>query len=112
MSDPIDLEVAVERLGGDRELLRELAGMFVEDAAEAIGRYRERLAADDWPQAKRAVHSLKGLFGLVEANAGVAIASELEQDAIARTPSATGRVDALQDEYDRVVVALREQLEL
>ena len=63
----IDLPVALERLAGQDDLLRELAVMFLEDAPQSLADYRRHLATGEVDEARRAVHTLKGLFSTFEA---------------------------------------------
>ena len=48
-------------LDGERELLSQLATMFVEDAPELLTTLEQAVAAGDCLIARRTVHSLKGL---------------------------------------------------
>ena len=66
----INLQAALRRLGGDTELLREMAQIVVEDApgllaqalsARAVGDLDAR-NPDDFDAAARAAHALKGLL--------------------------------------------------
>lgn len=67
-----DLNLALERVGGDEELLRELAGLFLGDYPRQLGIIDDALARDDLKCAEREAHSVKGAV----ANFGAAGASE------------------------------------
>jgi HPt (histidine-containing phosphotransfer) domain-containing protein len=57
----IDLSAALRRLGGDAELLREMALIVVQDMPELLVQACSGLMSDDLEPAARAAHSLKGL---------------------------------------------------
>ncbi|WP_217481846.1 PAS domain S-box protein [Burkholderia lata] len=54
---------ALSRLGGDEELLRELARMLIDEAEQKIAEIDRAIAADDWEKLARAAHKLKGDAG-------------------------------------------------
>jgi CheY-like chemotaxis protein/HPt (histidine-containing phosphotransfer) domain-containing protein len=74
---------ALDRLGGDRELLRQLIGIYREDSERLMGVMRDALGRWDARALRRAAHSLKGTVSLF----GAAQATE-----------AAGRVEALGDD--------------
>jgi HPt (histidine-containing phosphotransfer) domain-containing protein len=62
-SDPVlDLESAVARLDGDRELFGEMAGYMMEDAPPLLQQLREAVAANDAIAVRMKAHALKGLI--------------------------------------------------
>jgi HPt (histidine-containing phosphotransfer) domain-containing protein len=58
----LDVQGALERLGGDEELLSDMIGFYVEDAPRLLAVLRSALAACDDVAARRAAHGLKGLI--------------------------------------------------
>lgn len=58
--DSIDVETALDRLGGDGELFKELARIFVEGCPAAIDEIRDGLEKRDAAALERASHTLKG----------------------------------------------------
>mgnify|MGYP000954077805 CR=1 FL=1 len=56
-----DLEGALNRLGGDRELFQDVVGFFLEDSPGLLEQVRQGFAAGDAETVHRAAHSLKGL---------------------------------------------------
>jgi two-component system, sensor histidine kinase and response regulator len=74
-----DYDGALRRLGGDTELLREVAQFFLEDSPGLLDQLRAALAEGDATTAERSAHSLKGLaanFGAQQAvDAALAIES-------------------------------------
>jgi two-component system, sensor histidine kinase and response regulator len=57
----IDLDAALQRLGGDEQLLRDMALMFVQDAPGLLEQAHMAGRAGDADAPWRAAHSLKGL---------------------------------------------------
>src|SRR5205807_3968892 len=73
-----DRAVAMERVGGDAQLLRELAGMFLVESPRWLADVRAAVAAGDLGKLKRAAHTLKGAVGTFGARAAFDAALELE----------------------------------
>ena len=57
----LDLQGALSRLDGDRELLAELAQFFLEDSPGLLEQVRDGLRSGDAKTVQRAAHSLRGL---------------------------------------------------
>ncbi len=74
-----DLAVALERVGGDEELLKEIADLFVEDAPQLLEAIRVAVEAGDGSALHRAAHSLKGSVANFGAEEAVKAAFQLEQ---------------------------------
>ncbi len=64
---PLDLEGALQRLGGDRPLLERLLERFAQTQAEAASKLGEAFTAGESDAARRGVHTLKGLAGAIGA---------------------------------------------
>ncbi len=104
----LDLPGAIERFGGDQQLLRELAVIFLEDNVGLLQDLKSALAEDDRERTERFAHSLKG----VAANLG---GLRLESAALAVEDAArAGRlklaalaIEPLTVEMNRLVDALR-----
>jgi HPt (histidine-containing phosphotransfer) domain-containing protein len=75
----LDLAVAEARVGGDRELLRELAGLFLVEYPRCVAELRAALAAADARRLERAAHGLKGSVANFGARPAVEAALALEQ---------------------------------
>ena len=56
----LDCAVALERLGGDEELLREVAGLFLDEYPMLMDEIRSAAQARDADALQRAAHSMKG----------------------------------------------------
>ena len=56
----LDCAVALERLGGDEELLREVARLFLDEYPMLMNEIRSAASARDADALQRAAHSMKG----------------------------------------------------
>lgn len=77
----VDKAAALQLLAGDRELLRELAQMFCEDAPIVFEDLQSAVSSGDPGTARRAAHSLKGSASTFFAQPTVELASQLEAHA-------------------------------
>ena len=68
----------VERLGGDREVLREVVTIFRHSTPELIEEIRSAIDGRDLARLKSAAHTLKGAAGNLSAKRLAALALELE----------------------------------
>ena len=59
----IDMKRAMEAVGGDRELLNELLGMFIEDSEENIEKIKEAIRKKDYEKLRETAHRMKGAAG-------------------------------------------------
>ena len=75
---PIDVTTAMRQASDDPELLAELAGIFINDAAARLEAIREALAAADARSVERAAHTLKGGLVVFAANRSAGLARKLE----------------------------------
>ena len=71
--------LALERVGGDEELLREIAGLFLEDYPSLMTKIEHAVAAHDAHNLERAAHSLKGSIANFGSEAAYQAALDLEQ---------------------------------
>jgi two-component system, sensor histidine kinase and response regulator len=69
---------ALERLGGDEDLLRELCQIFLVESPNLLQKLREAIAGADPEAVMRAAHSLKGELGYLGAPGAAQAARELE----------------------------------
>jgi two-component system, sensor histidine kinase and response regulator len=77
-SGGLELDVALARVGGDRELLQEIAALFVADFPNALHDIRAALERNEPPLLERAAHGLKGSVANFGARDAVQAAWELE----------------------------------
>jgi HPt (histidine-containing phosphotransfer) domain-containing protein len=76
----LDEKAALEALSGDRQLLRELAVMFTEDAPAMLQELEEAADRQDTETACRIVHSLRGLCSTFFAKDVVNLVLRIEHD--------------------------------
>jgi HPt (histidine-containing phosphotransfer) domain-containing protein len=106
----MNLHEAMQRLGGDEELLRELAEMFFEDAEALLEVIREGQGDPAQGQeVRRAAHSLKGLSSNFGAQRTMTAAFSVEKLAEAsKLTELPPAVDELDREVARLNAGLRE----
>ncbi len=79
MSNEIfDKNSALDRVGGDLDLLIELAGMFMEDCPNIVSQIEGAVESGDADTLYRSAHTLKGAVGNFSAQATFDAAYELE----------------------------------
>jgi HPt (histidine-containing phosphotransfer) domain-containing protein len=71
-------ELALDRVGGDQELLDEIVGLFLGEYPELLRQIQAAVQAGDAPALYRSAHTLKGSLGALGAEAAQQRASELE----------------------------------
>lgn len=84
----LDEALALSRVGGDFELLREVVGLFLDDYPQAVEKIRAALAANDASGVEHHAHSLKGSVSTFGAQDVFEAALELET--LGRSGSLTG----------------------
>jgi len=77
--DALDRELALSRVGGDAELLKEIAALFMEDYPKVLGEIRAAAARGDAQGVEHAAHGLKGSVANFGAQAAVDAAFRLER---------------------------------
>lgn len=98
-----DEQAALGRVAGDRELLREIAGIYLESYEGMLQGVRNAMAAGDAAALKSAAHLFKGTASNFEAIAATAAASELEQMALNDTlAAAPAKAEELEREARRL----------
>jgi two-component system, sensor histidine kinase and response regulator len=70
---------ALERLGGDKVLFRDLVGFFIEDAPRLLRAIYEGLAMGNAINVQRAAHSLRSLAANFDAEEATCFAASIEQ---------------------------------
>lgn len=76
-----DRSTALQRLGGDEELLAELVEMFIADVPNLLGKINAAMADNDRSHLIRTTHTLKGLCATFAASPGEQAAKALEMAA-------------------------------
>ena len=96
-----DFSAALHYVGGDRELLDELLGIFVEDAPIRMKALRHAIGSADASELTREAHTLKGALKVIGATTAAGLAQGLE---------ALGR-DGNMSEADKLTVALEREMD-
>jgi HPt (histidine-containing phosphotransfer) domain-containing protein len=107
--DVLDEAKLIDRVGGDRMLLREIVGLFVAEAPDTLKEIRVALRAGDAEQLFVSAHRLRGSVAHFSAPTALDAAMKVEQLARAGDLAAAERACAdLEREIDRVRHALRD----
>jgi HPt (histidine-containing phosphotransfer) domain-containing protein len=110
MSEAIfDKEVALSRVGGDTELLKEIAELFLDDYPKSLLELRQAIAAGDPKRVERSAHGLKGSVSNFGARPAVDAALQLET--MGRTQKLVEEQQVLHS-LELALAALRTELEL
>jgi len=110
-SPALDVEAALEYVGGDRELLGELLTVFSEDAPGYLETLRRALDRSNAGDLMKAAHTLKGALWALGARTAAALAQDLER--IGRAGGLDGAPDLLarlEQEITRVLRATAEPI--
>jgi CheY-like chemotaxis protein len=103
----VDRQAALERVGGDETLLREIVGLFLDDYPKLLADVEAAVAAGDAARLRRAAHTLKGSVGNFGAQQAHDAARELELMGKSGDLSAAGpALDKLKQVMDQVRPAL------
>jgi two-component system, sensor histidine kinase and response regulator len=76
-----DLAMALDQIGGDASLLRDIAGVFLEDCPKQLANIRAALEGQDAQALEKAAHSLKGSVGAFTHGPAFEAAQQLEGQA-------------------------------
>ena len=98
---PVNIDEALSRTG-DREFLKELLEMFLEDAQDQLANLREAVASADAPGVVAASHSIKGAAANLAAEQVFACAKEIE------AASRAGQAAELADQVETLVARVDE----
>jgi HPt (histidine-containing phosphotransfer) domain-containing protein len=104
----LDEAVALSRVGGDVELLREVVGLFLDDYPQSLEMIRDAVARGDQSGLERHAHSLKGSVSTFGAQEAFDAALALEKQG--RTGDLTEAPEGLRRLED-ALTALRPELE-
>jgi CheY-like chemotaxis protein len=104
----MDLERALETVGGDRRLLRELAGIFLDEHPRLRERLRTSARRKDAGTLASVAHAVKGSMGNFGARAAVEAVTRVEDSA---RRGNLGEAEAALDELERHLADLCRELE-
>lgn len=108
LPSPLDQEVldGLRALAAEGvDIIGELTDAFVQDGSDRLRQMHEAVASGDAITVRRAAHSLKGMSGSIGANHLSALTCELE--AAEPATLTTARIQILEQEFQRVVAALK-----
>ncbi len=103
----LDWEMALQRVGGSEELLRQLASLFLKECGKSMAEVRQAITTVDAARLRRAAHTLRGSADCIAAAPVVEMARRLEL--MGRDRNLAGVEDAwasLEEEINRLVPAL------
>src|ERR1700676_1488611 len=103
----LDLQLALSRVGGDRQLLREIAVLFIEECPRAFAEIQAAVAAGNAVRLEHAAHALKGSVANFGARNAVEAAFRLEQ--MGRT-NQMSEADSMLPKLERALSAVCTQL--
>lgn len=98
---------ALQRVGGDPEVLRDLALTFIRDHDRMVKALREASLSRDMPALERVGHSLRGAAGIFSATRATRAAMMVDELARANDPAVFAAVPVLEMELGR----LKQELE-
>ena len=105
-------DAALERVGGDEAMLRDLAEMFFAECPKLMQQIRGHIAGADGPELRRAAHTLRGSAQVFGAEATAEAAHRLEEIGREEAFADAGEALALlEDEVARLLPALRERVD-
>lgn len=102
-----NLESALQRLRGDRQLLSEMIGFFAEDYSELLTTMHEAIQTNELQVVERSAHSLKGLVATFDAYEAMQATRDVE---IAAKAEKKEQLFELGQQASRAVTALAEEL--
>ena len=107
LNQPFDRESLLERVEGDRELLREMVGLFLDDCPNRLANLHHALLRGDAAQVALVAHSIKGSVCNLSASAATEAAAKLEELAVSGDLSLAGKAgEDLERELARLQPAL------
>lgn len=106
-----DRDAFHEQMAGDSDLMQEIISIFFEESATQLKNLENALQAQEFPQASRLAHSLKGSLGSLHAAQARYWAQALETAAAAGDSSRCGRyLSALAESVSALEPRLKELL--
>ncbi len=104
----LDLELALSRVGGDIDLLKEIAHLFVQDYPKVLMELHQAVDSGDTQAVERTAHGLKGSVSTFGARAAMEAARTLENLGRARQ---TEELPQVLHKLELALTALRPELE-
>ncbi len=108
VGDRLDRDLALSRVGGDLDLLKEIAMLFVQDYPKVLQELHQAIASGDAQTVERTAHGLKGSVATFGARAAMEAARTIENLGRARELAS---LDPVLDRLEVALEALRPELE-
>jgi HPt (histidine-containing phosphotransfer) domain-containing protein len=106
-----DLDDALEKVGGDREILEEILEVFSESYPDQLSELKNAIDSGDAPLVERTAHTLKGSVGTFSAKKALETAFRLEtMGRDAQLQEAAAEYSKLEHEIEELDAALRTTL--
>ena len=107
----INWPAALEAAAGDEDLLLDLVGVFLDEAATLLADIRRAIAAQDAVLLRRAAHTLKGSLRIFESTVASGLAFQLEEmGKNAAFADAPGVLAKLEPQMELVIAAMKARL--
>jgi HPt (histidine-containing phosphotransfer) domain-containing protein len=106
--DGLDVDAALARVGGDVDLLKDIARVFLDDCPRALAELQNAGARGDCAAVERAAHGLKGAASNFGASVVVAAGLRIEQMGHAGTLEEFGPALA---SFEAALASLSDELE-
>jgi polar amino acid transport system substrate-binding protein len=104
----IDLQLALKRLGGNHRLVRQLLERFEQEQAHFFEMVQAALKRNDWQEAERLIHTMKGVSGNLSATDLHQAAINLEKGILWREADRfTDLLAAFQTSFEQVIATSR-----
>jgi HPt (histidine-containing phosphotransfer) domain-containing protein len=105
----LDLEGALARLGGDKSLFSEMAGIVLEDAPQRLALLIEAVSANDAHSVRMHAHALKGLVAGCGGNRAAKAAQALEDaGAASDLIQVVSLLQTFKKEFEQLTASLRQ----
>lgn len=106
-----DLDDALEKVGGDREILEEILKVFSESYPDQLSELKNAIDSGDAPLVERTAHTLKGSVGTFSAKKALETAFRLEtMGRDGQLQEAAAEYSRLEHEIEELDAALRSTL--
>ena len=103
----IDEATLMDRVSGDMDLLQEITGLFRRDSVKLLGELRDAIANRDASRYAYVVHTLKGMFRNLSADAAQQVVERMQE---LRLDQDGDRIDAARRLLEQEVEALESEL--
>lgn len=100
-------ELALDRVGGDEELLHEIVGLYLDEYPTLLAQVQTAVQAGNAPELYRSAHTLKGSLSALGAEAAQQCALELE---LSGRHGDLSKADAMAGDLENLLRQLHQEL--